>query len=314
MQNKNIANTYTIEEDEIDLKELFTTIWKNKGKILLFTFIITFLTIIYTLTMPNEYTSTTVLEPQGQSKSMDLGGLSSLASLAGVNIGSEKMTPYDSLNIILKNYTFQKMVVNKYNLTQLLSTQNMKKNFVFAFGYNGFYNLFHSKNKANKADKPSLEFNTVKKLEKIISLNSDKKSGALTMSVKLPDRFLAKKLLNIYLTEATNYLRTIDMKNIKEKINYYANELSTANSIQLKTQISQYMAALMQKEVFANANPYYIVKQITKPEVAYIKDKSGPKRALVVIVAFITSIILAIFGVFFIEFLKNSRAENQDKN
>jgi uncharacterized protein involved in exopolysaccharide biosynthesis len=45
------------------------------------------------------------------------------------------------------------------------------------------------------------------------------------------------------------------------------------------------------------------------PEVPYIKDKTGPKRGLVVVVAFITSIILGIFAIFFIEFLRGNNDE-----
>lgn len=311
MQHIN-TNNNCIDEDEIDLRELFGTIWANKFKIAIFTFIVTSLTIIYVLATPNQYTSSTTLAPQGQTKSMGLGGLSSLASMAGVNIGGGVMDAYHSLKIILGSYAFEKMMVEKYHLINLLSPANMKKDFVFPFGYDGIYNLFHSNKKSNKSYAYK-EYMTIKKLKKIISLRNSKKSGAITMSVKLPDRFLAKKLLDIYLKNSTAYLRTIDMKNIKEKIKYYQKELATTNNIQLKTQISQYMATLMQKEVFANANPYYIVKQITKPEIPYIKDKSGPKRALIVIVAFITSIILAIFGVFFMEFLKNSDKKDEEK-
>ncbi len=302
-------NNNCIDEDEIDLRELFGTIWANKFKIAIFTFIVTSLTIVYVLTKPNQYTSSTILAPQGQTKSISLGGLSSLASMAGVNVGGGVMDAYHSLKIILGSYAFEKMMVKKYHLINLLSTSNMKKEFVFPFGYNGMYNLFHSSKKSNKsyADK---EYLTIKALKKIISISSSKKSGAITMSVKLPDRFLAKRLLDIYLKNSTAYLRTIDMKNIKQKIKYYQKELAGTNNIQLKTQISQYIANLMQKEVFANANPYYTVKQITKPEVPYIKDKAGPKRALIVIVAFITSIILAVFGVFFVEFLKNNKEED----
>ncbi len=55
-----------------------------------------------------------------------------------------------------------------------------------------------------------------------------------------------------------------------------------------------------------------MVKQLTKPQVAYIKDKAGPKRALIIIVAFITSIILGIFFIFFREFIKGTEERDSD--
>jgi len=310
MQN-NRFDTNCIEEDEIDLRELFNTIWMHKYKIMMFTFILTSLTIIYTLSVPNSYKSSVVLAPQDQSStSSSLGGLSALAGMAGVSLGGGNMDAYNSLNTVINDYGFQKMLVEKYNLSEKLSPKAMDKNLVFALGFRTFYDFFHFSKKDDRS-KDEIEYDTIKKLKKIVSISSDKKSGAITLSVVLPDRFLAKKLLEIYLSESTNYLRKIDMLEINKKLLYYKNELANISDIELKTQISQLMSALVQKRVLSSASEFYIVKEITKPEVPYIKDKAKPKRALIVIVAFITSIILGIFGVFFIEFLKNSKEDDQ---
>jgi len=305
MQNE---NTNYIEEDEIDLKQLFNTILKNKFKIISITFIITSLTILYTLTIPNSYKSSIILAPQEQSKGSSLGGLSALAGIAGVNLGGSSMDIFSSMNTILNDNSFQKMVIEKHNLTQKLTPTQMDKNLVFALGIKSLYNLIQSDKKIN-IPQDEMMFNTIKNLKKIVSLSSDKKSGAITMSVELPDRFLAKELLEIYLKESTTYLQTLDMKDINKKLQYYKKELSNINNIELKLQISQLISSLIQKKVLSSASEYYNIKVMTKPEVAYIKDKSKPKRALIVIVSFMTSIILSIFLVFFIEFLKKDEKE-----
>ena len=310
MQN-NTLDTNCIEEDEIDLRELFHTIWIHKYKIMIFTFVVTSLTIIYTLSVPNSYKSSVILAPQVQSSKSSLGGLSALAGMAGVNLGGGSMDAYNSLKTVINDDGFEKMLVEKYNLSEKLSPKAMDKHLVFALGVRTFYDFFHATNKKDDRSKDEIEYDTIKKLKKIVSISSDKKSGAITLSVVLPDRFLAKKLLEIYLHESTNYLRKIDMLEINKKLHYYKNELANTNDIELKTQISQLISALIQKKVLSSASEFYIVKEITKPEVAFIKDKTKPKRALIVIVAFITSIILGIFGVFFIEFLKNSKEEEQ---
>ena len=294
MQNE---NTHYIEEDEIDLKELFNTILNNKFKIIAITFIITSLTILYTLTIPNSYKSSVILAPQEQSKGMSLGGLSALAGIAGVDLGGSNMDAFNSINTILQDNSFQRMVIKKYNLTEKLTPQYMDKNLVFALGFRSIYDLVHSKNQ-DKKTQDEIMFNTIRDLKKIVSLSSDKKSGAITMSVELHDRFLTKKLLEIYLQESTTYLRTLDMKDINKKLKYYKKELSHISDIELKTQISQLISSLIQKKVLSSASEYYNVKVMTQPQAAYIKDKSKPKRSLIVVVSFVTSII------FFLEFLK----------
>ena len=75
-----------IQEDEIDLKELFNTILKYRYKIALFTFGVVLATLVYVLSIPNSYKSELILTPQSESKSSG-GGLESLASLAGVSLG-----------------------------------------------------------------------------------------------------------------------------------------------------------------------------------------------------------------------------------
>jgi LPS O-antigen subunit length determinant protein (WzzB/FepE family) len=297
-----------IEEDEIDLRELFDTILKNKFKIILITFVITSLTIIYTLSIPNSYKSSVVLAPQEQSKGISLGGLSALAGMAGVDLGGSSMDAFNSMNTILNDNSFHEMIIKKYNLIEKLKPESMDKNLVFALGYRKIYDLFHGSSKDDKTQDETM-FDTIKDLKKIVSLSSDKKSGAITMSVELYDRFLAKDLLEIYLKEITTYLRKLDMKDLNKKIAYYKKELSNINDVDLKLQINQLIASLIQKKVLSSAGEYYNVKVITKPQVAFVKDKSKPKRALIVVVAFVTSIILSIFLVFFQEFLKKEELE-----
>ena len=77
-----------IEEDEIDLIELFKKVYLEKKlifKVTLFAFVFG---VVYALFQPNEFTSTTTFIPQ-LSSGVKTGGssLGGLASLAGINLG-----------------------------------------------------------------------------------------------------------------------------------------------------------------------------------------------------------------------------------
>ena len=305
MQNSNY-----IDEDEIDLKELFGKIWKFKFKIAAITFVITSLTILYTISIPNSYKSTIVLAPQEKAQGLNLGGLSALAGLSGVDLGGGNMDAYNSILVIIHDNTFQKRVIKKYDLIQKLENENMEKNFVFALGIKSIYQFLHSKSKDDEEKEKSEEemmYGTIKKIKEITSVSSDKESGAITVSIELPDRFLAKELLSIYLEETALHLRTIEMKDIDKQLLYYNNELAGISDIELRMQISQLIATLIQKKVLSYASEYYNVKLMTQPAVAYVKDKSKPKRALMVIVSFILSIIVSIALMLLLEFLKEEK-------
>jgi len=302
------------EEDEIDLKELFSTIWQNKWKIIFLSFIITSLATIYAITTPNSYTSKTILIMKEQNKPSISGGAAAIAAMAGVNLGSSKSLDIASLfKQLIVDYPFNKYVIQKYNLSYKLKEKNMDKNFVYVL--NGrkmakdikeFFTIQKDKKEILGEE---LIFETFKKIKNILSASTDKESGAITLSATLEDRFLAKELVNIYLKEMSEYIKKLDFKEINEQEAYYNRELNEADSIELRKNLADLLSALTKKKVLSQAGEYYMVKQLTKAEVPYIKDKTKPKRALIIVVSFITSIILAIFMIFFGQFLKSEKEE-----
>lgn len=296
-----------IEEDEIDLKELFNTILKYKYKIATFSLMVVLLTLFYVLSIPNSYKSEIVLAPQTENKSAS-GGLASLASLAGVSLGAgNSKDPFTMMETTLKDYEFNKQLIEKYNLIEKLANP---ENLVFAMGIDSFY----SKNDKNNTEinKQELVFNAIKSLGSILSLSSDKKSGLIVLSAEHIDRYFAKELVDIYLEELISKIKLQDMKEIDKQINYYKKELSTTYDVSLKEQLSKSLSALMQKRVFSLANDYYFVSKLTDSRVAYIKEKTKPKRSLILVVSLVTSLILGIFLAFFIEFIKGNKDNEQE--
>lgn len=310
VENEN--STKYIEEDEIDLKELFNTIFKYKFKIAMFVFITTILTLIYTLSIPNSYKSEIVLSPQESQKSVG-GGLSSLVSLAGVSLGgASSKDPFVMMETTLNDYSFNEKIIKKYNLVETLEN---KENLVFAQGIDSIYYMFNSKDE-NQDDKRSEDekiFSTINTIKSILTISNNKISSLITLKAEIEDRFLAKELVDIYLKEIIDKIKLEDMKEIDAQIKYYNKELSSTYDVSLKEQLSKSLSGLYQKKVFSQANDYYFVSKLVDSRVAYIKEKTKPKRALILVVSFVTSLILAIFIVFFLEFLRSDK-ENETKN
>ena len=101
MANNEIENQpiNNIEEDEIDLIALAKTVWDGRKTIIYSVIIYAILGFIIALTSPKEYTTTTTMVPQLSESSSKLGGLSSLAAMAGFNLdlnkgGSSQLSPY----------------------------------------------------------------------------------------------------------------------------------------------------------------------------------------------------------------------------
>ncbi|NWF66323.1 MAG: hypothetical protein HXX81_02530 [Campylobacterales bacterium] len=314
MQNMSVNNIQSqyISEDEIDLKELFNTILKYKKHIFLFTTVVTIITLMYILSIPNVYKSEVTLSPQ-QEKSPSLGGLGALAGMAGIDIGGGGSTSPDiSFNLVLNDFSFMREFINKHNLTKKLNDPKISENYTFALGFRTLFDIkngLFSKSEMNEEQIKAQLFETYKLLTQSISISADKKSLLITATAKHSDPTLAKYLIEIFLKDASDYLIKIDLEDLDKKITYYETELKKATDPSLKAQLSQLMSALIQKKVLIQASEYYNVKQIIKPVVAHPKNKEGPKRAMILIVSFVTSFILSIFGVFFIEFIKAKKEE-----
>jgi len=309
---QNINQPVCIEEDEIDLRELFATIWKHKIFIAVFVFIVTSLTIFYVLSKPNEYKVYTVLAPQEQSKSINLGGLGALASMAGVNIGGGSgVTPDVAFEQLLNDYAFMKEFIIKRGLDKKLKSYELEKDYVFAFNYDGIYELL-------KSDKKSDEINfyedIYKPFVKRFNISTDKKTGLITVSFIHPSRHFAYDILVAFLEDGTKFLVNKNLQDINAQIKKYQKELENTNNIELKSELAKLISSLIKQKVYINSSKYYKVKVVTDPYIPDVKDKAKPKRGLIVIVAFVTSFILAIFLVFFIEFIKNSKEEGENEN
>lgn len=306
--SENTKEVNLIDEDEIDLRELFNTILKYKYKILVFCVFVVSITFMYALSIPNSYKSEVVLSPQNSQKSVG-GGLSSLASLAGVSLGGGgSKDPSVMMKTTLNDYNFNTMIIKKYNLVEKL---NSEKNLVFAMGIDSVYNLLNSKNKSSEdlRDSEAKIFSTIGKIKSILSISSDKKTSLITLKAEMKDRYLAKELVDIYLEEIINKIKLQDMKEIDEQIKYYNKELVSTYDVSLKEQLSKSLSALYQKRVFSQANDYYFVSKIVDSRVSYIKEKTKPKRALILVVSLVTSLILGIFLAFFIEFIRNDKKD-----
>lgn len=306
-----------IEEDEIDLRELARTIGKHKKKLIAFTLIVTLISALWTLTKPNVYHSQAVLVPQGGSASSSMGGLGALAGLAGVDVGGGAMTADGAYQLYLDDYSWMRDFLLRSKLFERLNAADKDKNYRFALGSDTLYHLFKRSPKKSleemtPKEKDDLLFKTYQRIKPQLSIGADKKTSVITLGYSDPDPILAKEIVMLFLTNASNSLRTNELSDMEKKITYYDEELQKTNDLALKTQLSQLMSALIQKKVLAQASDYYNVKMMTAPSVAYEKDREGPKRGLIVAVSLVTSFIMGIFGIFLLEFVRNGKKEEEE--
>lgn len=312
MQNLPQNNGY-IQEDEIDLRELWQTILKGKTLIILFTFLVTTLAVVYALKQPNVYSSEAILIPtESDSGGGALGGL---AAMAGVSLGGASMTPDSAFDSLLHNYEFMKEFVVKNKVLDYYSQEDIDKNYVFALGYRDIYEFFKSDKKDEQGkeeqvkDKEEMIYNLILNIQTKFAISSDKKTSLISVSYSDMDRTYPPKIINAFLEDASKYLVDNNLKNLNNSLKYFQEELSHADEIELRQNLSMLISKLLEKKIMTKSKQYYQCDILTLPHESYIKNKAKPKRALIVVVAFVTGFILSIFLIFFLAFIKGKKED-----
>lgn len=243
MTKENLPES-SIEQDEemyINISEIFQAI--KSHFILIVAISVTFaaLGVIYSLTIPNEYLCTVKLLPEVDSKSAggNLGGLKSLAGLAGVDIGSGSGVDVVRPEIypsVLQSTPFLKEVLKSKVYVQKRSKWISVYDYLITSPEQAPIQLFgNKKEEFKKEENPTVlpkeglspeliklnkkELAGIINLKNRISAETDKKNGMVTISVKLTDPVAAATLASFtqnYLTKyVTNYRTEKARKELK---------------------------------------------------------------------------------------------------
>ena len=131
--------------------EVFRYLYKNKLPILGISFAVAFFVAVYSLFIPNRYTSTANLLPsQRPSIGFDLfsedGGLSSIASTV---LGSEMSAESNRYIVLLTSYTTSKKVIDRFNLLELFELGESETPYTDAIDILSERTSFESKEEGN---------------------------------------------------------------------------------------------------------------------------------------------------------------------
>ncbi|CAI6145843.1 MAG: hypothetical protein SPLUMA1_SPLUMAMAG1_00121 [uncultured Sulfurimonas sp.] len=146
-----------------------------------------------------------------------------------------------------------------------------------------------------------------------MSISSDEKSGLITVSYSDSNRVYPPLIIDAFLRDTSAYLVQNNLNIIDKELKYFFTEMQNADGFELRQSLSSMISKILQEKVMMKSKEYYQCDVLTVANPAYIKDKSKPKRGLILVVSFITSIILGIFLVFFLEFIKGTKEEESNE-
>tara|TARA_R110001592_G_scaffold53617_5_gene164408 strand:+ start:927 stop:1886 length:960 start_codon:yes stop_codon:yes gene_type:complete len=309
--NQATQETY-YPDDEIDLRELFATLWQGKWIIVAITFIFAMAGVVYALYKPNIYQSSVLLAPaqeEGGSISGLSGQLGGLASLAGISLGGGSSSQTVIAKEVLQSRAF---------ITEFIHRHKLVKAIIAVKGWNEETNEWvYDRSVYNpgadewlvdsdgKSQKPT-DWELVEAFkEDHLSVSEAKDTGMITVSVKHFSPIAAKQWAKWLVQDINEHMRKQDVGEAKASITYLEEKLSETNIAGMQQMFYQLIESETRTVMLASAQKEYIFKTVDPAVVP--EEEVEPKRVLIVIVSTILGGMLGVFTVFIVAFIRSGK-------
>lgn len=308
-----IPEQQNFPDDEIDLRELFSILWRGKWLILVTTIIFGAAGIFYAFQKPNVYQASALLAPSQSEGGSPIGGqLSGLASLAGVNLGGGDANKTTIAKEVLQSRAFLTDFIHRYELEAPLIAAEGWSQSAEEWSYDG--EVYNPENGEWLADNEGLsqkptDWDLVKTFREQLSVSENKDNGMITVSIKSLSPQAAKDWVSWLVRDINEHMREQDVEEAEASVAYLEAKLRETNIAGMQQVFYQLIEQETRTIMLANAQQEYVFKTVD-PAVAP-QEKSEPKRALIAVLAIMLGGMLGVFIVFVRAFVQSSKVDEQ---
>ncbi|WP_159084419.1 Wzz/FepE/Etk N-terminal domain-containing protein [Dongshaea marina] len=284
---------------EIDLRELFGVLWKSKLVIIACAFIFAIAGVIYSLMLPNLYQSSALLAPVQQQNQMSslaskYGGL---ASLAGIDLGGGSGGDQTQLALAtLQSREFITHFIHQHHLLpELMAAKKWDKSdnkIIFNSAiYNAKSNNWVGRSIGNETVSKPTDQDAYKTLSNMLSVNKDKETGFVTISINSISPYIAKQWVSWLIIDLNQWMKMKDIDSSKRNIQYLEQQLNKTSISDMQTVFYQLIESQTKKLMLAEAQNEYVFKTIDKAVVPDVKI--GPRRLMIILLSFFSGLIIS---------------------
>lgn len=290
------------EDQEINLKEIFATLWSEKIKISIITFSFALASVFYALSLPNLYQSSALLA-SAQSDNSGLSGsisqLGGLASLAGVNIGTNEISEAKIAQEIMKSWSFIESFIydNELSVEVFAAKGWDKKTNTLEIDdeiYNKDKKEWLFENKDGKIGPPS-SWELFEAFSGMLSVSEDRESSLVSVSIEYFSPDIAKKWVDLYVAAINRHMQIRQVTKVTSNINYLQAQIEKSTIAEMRNIFYTIIAEQTKNKMVAEASPDYAfiaVSPSMTPEL-----KSQPRRSIICIIGTLLGGIIAVFAV-----------------
>jgi uncharacterized protein involved in exopolysaccharide biosynthesis len=266
-------------DDEIDLWELWDTIWSGRWLIIAITSVFTMGGVAYALLAQEWYKADVVMAPADAKQSMSgaLAQFGGLASLAGISLpGAGEQAPV----AVLKSKEFARAFITDLNLMP----EFLKD--------------------AEESGKPLDIRDAVRVFDTSVrTITEDKKTGLVTLSIRWKDPDTAAEWANILVQRLNDRLRQQALTESERNVAYLQREMAATSVVSLQQSMGRVLEGEMQKLMLARGNEEFAFKVIDRATPPKLRE--SPKRSLIAIVSMLAGGFLGVLVVFLRKAIQN---------
>ena len=311
MDNNVLSQPQANYDDEIDLRELFGVLWVGKIKIIAITAVFAIASVIYALSVPNQYKATALLAPaqsSGGGLSGALGQLGGLASLAGVSIGGGESSEAQIAQEIMKSWNFiESFIADNDIAVEVFAAEGWSK------GSNELQindDVYDTQNKQwlveNEAGVmgPPSSWKLFKKFSEQLAVAEDKKSGLVSVSIEYYSPQIAKQWIDMYVSAVNAHMQQRKVVTVTNNINYLQAQIEKTSIAEMREVFYTIIEEQTKNKMVAEASPEYAFVAVSPSMVP--EEKSQPKRALICILGTLLGGMLSVLLVLIMHYAKKS--------
>ena len=305
---ESISNQRPYYEDEIDLRELFMVLWKDKLWIVGITFCAAIISVAVALWLPNIYRAEALLAADEEGG----GGLSALASqygglasLAGISLpaggSSEKAIGLAKL----QSRQFLAGFVERHNILPELMAAESFDWITEELSYDKkIYDvdeqIWTRKVRAPLESKPSAQESLVE-FREILAVSEDNETGFITISVEHLSPIVAQQWVTWMVNDVNEEMMLDATAEAQQSIDYLTDQLKNTQVVALEEVFYSLIEEQTKTIMLANSRPEYLFKTID-PAVAP-EERSSPSRALICVLGTLLGGMLSVLGVLILHYV-----------
>ena len=280
-----------------DITELLSFLFKNKFKIIIISFLFASFGLVYSYTLTERYTSSTLLKVDSSSDSTSLSVLNSVASnFGGLGLGNfsgESSKADYAIAFILSNDFLRVFVENDSFKENILAAKSFNKD---SKVLNYDQEIFSTKDKTFVGEFSDEEhlFDEIKTVvNRDLSVTKNNKNQFIEIKYTHVSPEFAKEFLDKLIKDVNELNRIKELNRSNEAVDYLVDLRTKTNNNEINDSISKLTESELKKQMVANISEYFLIEPIDNPSKPY--KKYFPRKLFITSVFLFLGILMSIF-------------------